>query len=192
MGKLRAKQNYAVNRNVYIEEIINNQHVRPASDLRFGIVKTSHHGSGWVSVYNVLYLLSRNISPAKVIRSIEEIGGTAFGGLWGMKYHDLISVLSEYGYMSHWYTAKSDFNSVVQVGATGILAYRTMRSLGEYHYVAFRRVSETQYDFYNPTTQEPSLEIFLGKRHAIPSSNKVIVVKNRAVKAEAPKDKNFR
>lgn len=186
MGKMKAKQNYAANRNVHIEGFINNQRVRPASELRYGVTKTPLHGSGWVSVYNVLYLLSKNVSPAKVIRSIEEIGGTAMGGLRGTKYHDLIPVLSEYGYMSRIYSPKDGFNNLIQVGTTGILIYRTLRNIGEWNYVAFRRVNDKQYDFYNPTTNETSLEVFLTKRHALPSP-KVILVKNRNVKTELTK-----
>ena len=190
MGKLKAKKNYVANRNIHIEGIINNQRVRPASELRYGCTKTPLHGSGWVSVYNVLYLLSKNVSPAKVIRSIEEIGGTILGGLGGTKYQDLIPVLSEYGYMSRLYAPKDNFNSLIQVGATGILVYRTLRNLGQSNFVAFRRVSETQYDFYNPTTNETSLEVFLNKRHALPSP-KVILVKNRMMKTETISSKRI-
>lgn len=160
MGKIRARQNYAVNRNVRVEGIINNQRVRPVSELRYGIGKTPKHGSGWVSVYNALYLLSKNVSPAKIIRSIEEVGGTIFGGVFGTKYHELIPVLSEYGYMSRVHAPRDGFNNIVPVGATGILIYHNWRQLGESNFVAFRRIEENRYDFFNPTTQENSIETF--------------------------------
>lgn len=186
MGKIRARRNYATNRNIRVEGMINNQRVRPVSELRYGMGKTPKHGSGWVSVYNALYLLSKNVSPAKVIRSIEEVGGTAWGGLLGTKYHELIPVLSEYGYMSRVHSPRDGFNSVIPVGATGILVYRTWRQLGENNFVAFRRIGEDHYDFFNPTTKETSIEVFLTKRHAMPAA-KVILIKNRMVKSEVAK-----
>lgn len=184
MGKIRARQNYAANRNVRIEGVINNQRVRPASELRYGAASTPKHGSGWVSVYNALYLLSRNVSPAKIIRSIEEIGGTIMGGTFGTKYQELIPVLSEYGYMSRIHTQRDGFNNVIPVGSTGILVYRNMRQMNENNFVAFRRVEEKRYDFFNPTTKEVSIEAFLTKRHSLRFA-KVILIRNRTVMSEA-------
>lgn len=181
MSKTRARRNYLHNRRIIIEGIINNQHVPPANDIRYGFVKSSKHGSGWVSVYNILCLLTQNISPAKVVRSIEEINGTVFGGIRGTSYQNLISVLSEYGYMSKICDSKIHFDEVVHVGNTGILVYRNYENLFEWKFVAFRRTEENKYDFFNPTTQETSIQAFLKKRHALPSA-KLIIVKNRMVK----------
>lgn len=176
-----------MNRNIRVEGIINNQRLKPASELRYGMVKTPKHGSGWVSVYNALYLLSKNVSPAKIIRSIEEVGGTIAGGFFGTKFQELIPVLSEYGYMSRVHTRRDGFNNLIPVGSTGILVYYNWRQMGENNFVAFRRVEEDRYDFFNPTTQEVTIEAFLAKRHAA-SSAKVILIRNRMVKVDAMKE----
>lgn len=151
-----------------IDDLITDQTAEPVNQLKYGITTTAKHGSGWISVYNVLFLLSQNLSPAKVIRSIEEVGGASFEGLLGTKYSALIHVLSEYGFLSRLKSPdEKGFSGNVAVGGIGILVYHTPNDRLAPHYTAFQRISEDRFDFYNPTTSEHSVETFLRRRDAL-------------------------
>lgn len=177
MGKFSAKKNYQYNRGIHVDGVISAQYARPVCDMHYGFAGTRRHGSGWVSVYNVLWLLTRNVSPAKVIRSLENIGGPVLGGFWGTKLRDLISVLSEYGYSSQIYFPGDSDRGIFPVGATGILVYRTTRWLGENRYVAFRKLEENSFEFFNPASRERSLEAFLNRQKAQHGAKAIIIRK---------------
>lgn len=177
LGKFSAKRNYSFNRKIHVDGVISAQYARPACEMHYGLVSTRRHGSGWVSVYNVLWLLTRNVSPAKIIRSLENVGGTVLGGLWGTKLRDLISVLSEYGYSSQVYIPGDGDKGLFPVGATGILVYRTARWFGENRYVAFRKLDHDSYEFFNPASRERSLEAFLNRQQALRGARALIIRK---------------
>lgn len=177
MGRYSAKKNYRYNRGIHVDGVISAQHGYPARDMRYGVAGGRRHGSGWVSVYNVLWLLTRNVNPAKVIRSLENVEGVFSGGLWGAKLRDVISVLSEYGYASRLYFPEGKDRGLLPVGTTGILVYRTAHRLGENRYVAFRKTDEDYYEFFNPASREYSLEAFLNRQQARHGAKAIVICK---------------
>ena len=96
--------NYDHNISIHFDKrtLIDNQHVRPANQIRMGsregMNEGWYNGCGWVAAYNALIILGTPEHPADIVRYFEASGGTVLGGVFGTYPNAIVSYLSSLGY----------------------------------------------------------------------------------------------
>jgi len=94
--------------------------------MREGLNEGWYNGCGWVAAYNALIIMGNPQHPAEIVKSFEERGGTAFGGVFGTYPNAIEEYLRSFGYsVSHTLFPQLSINidETIRNSKVGILAY---------------------------------------------------------------------
>lgn len=101
------------------------------------------NGCGWIATYNLFRLLGKNAQPEEVLHRMEP--GTLFGGRLGVWPFAVSKCLKRDGLFARWHFVWpwSKKLKTYPLGAALVLNRRGL------HYVAYRRLADGAYQFYN-------------------------------------------
>ena len=120
--------------------------------MRYGDSTSDFNGCGWIAAYNVRRMLGEDVTPAEVIRDMEDT--TLLGGVFGTHPFEMARYLSEQGYDVTCTMSGKNMEKAAEEADAGIYFYM-YKEKGEWprgHNMAFRkskRGRNGRYTFYN-------------------------------------------
>lgn len=120
--------------------------------MRYGEHASDFNGCGWIAAYNVRRMLGEEVTPAEVIRDMEDT--TLLGGFFGTHPFEMARYLSEQGYDVTCTMSGENMEQAAEEADAGIYFYMYWRSDGkpQGHNMAFRKSKRGRngwYTFYN-------------------------------------------
>ena len=143
-------------------------------DIPYGSYNSADKGCGWISVYNLLKGLNTVVNPQEIR---EHLSSRAFiKGLLGTRIREIVKLLRLKGYPARAILGGRR-RLLKYKGERGILLYFHQRGA---HYVAYKRLDESLYIFYNAVYGREndimSMDDFMAQHFVFPY-NFVIVLK---------------
>jgi len=109
---------------------IDNQRLRPASDIRMGTNEGYnegwYNGCGWIAAYNAMIILGNPVHPAEIVRSFEENVGIVLGGVFGTYPNAIEDYLRGMGHevkQTLFPQLSLNIDDVIKASKVSILAY---------------------------------------------------------------------